>query len=113
MAKQKHILVALTACHPGTDDAFNKWYDGTHIPDILSIKAFTAAQRFGHSLDYTGKLPPYLAIYEVEADSAEEAREALQAMREANPAFLSDTLDLNGTLAAFYTPIADREVSNK
>lgn len=112
MAKQKHLLVALTNCKPGTDAEFNKWYDGTHIPDILSIRLFTAAQRFERSLDYTGTLPPYLAIYEVEADSPEEARAALQAMRETNPAFLGDTLDLGGTLAAFYAPLSDKVVAD-
>lgn len=112
MSKQKYILLALTDCHEGANDEFNRWYTGTHIPDILSIDRFVAAQRFEQALEYTNTLPQYLAIYEIEASSPEEALNGLEAMRQSNPAFLSGTLDLAKTRAAFFRPVTERSVAS-
>jgi hypothetical protein len=65
----------------GQDDAFNDWYDNTHVPQILALPMVVSAQRFklsptgvdgtaaGSLVDTSAALPhAYLAIYEVTGD---------------------------------------------
>jgi hypothetical protein len=74
-------LIVLTNAVDGQDEQFNDWYTDRHLQDVLAVDGFVAAQRFAFA---PGKLGPeapfrYLAIYEVEADSVEEAEQALLA----------------------------------
>ena len=43
----KGIMVVQTSpVDPAKEDAYNDWYDNTHIPEILEIPGFTSARRF-------------------------------------------------------------------
>ncbi|MBO0727987.1 MAG: hypothetical protein J2P57_01935 [Acidimicrobiaceae bacterium] len=66
----KGIMVVESAPAEGHEDDYNKWYSGTHIPQILEIPGFVAARRFRVNGSPTGvdDKPGYLAIYELEAD---------------------------------------------
>jgi hypothetical protein len=72
-------LIVLTNAVDGKDEDFNTWYTGRHLGDVLAVDGFVAAQRFAFTPGKLGKEAPYryLAIYEVEADSVEEAEQAL------------------------------------
>lgn len=48
------------------DGELNDWYDGTHVPELLSVPGFVSARRFRRVGD-DGE-PEYLAVYEIEAD---------------------------------------------
>jgi hypothetical protein len=63
-------MVVESAPAEGQEDDYNKWYSGTHIPQILDIPGFVAARRFRVSGSPTAgdERPGYLAIYELEAD---------------------------------------------
>lgn len=74
-------LLVYTNAAPGQDDAFNDWYDNTHLPQILALPMVVSAQRFslgpigvdtsevGAEVDPTAPLPhTYLAVYEVTGD---------------------------------------------
>lgn len=76
-----HILLAYTECVPGTDEAFNAWYDAVHVPDVLKVPGFVSARRFEAVPDMRGELPVnrYLAIYEFETDDSEIALKDLKA----------------------------------
>lgn len=79
-----HILLAYTECVPGTDEAFNAWYDAVHVHDVLKVPGFVSARRFEAVPDMRGELPinRYLAIYEFETDDSEVALKDLRtAMR--------------------------------
>lgn len=79
-----HILLAYTECVPGTDEAFNAWYDAVHVHDVLKVPGFVSARRFEAVPDMRGELPinRYLAIYEFETDDSEVALKDLKtAMR--------------------------------
>jgi hypothetical protein len=52
---------------------YHKWYNETHIKEILAIEGFISARRF-EPVDPDG---PFLAIYEIEADDLEGARARL------------------------------------
>lgn len=66
----KYTMIVLTNAKADQDDAFNEWYSGRHLSDVLAIPGFTAAQRFKYVGD-AGLPPPkyrYGATYELETD---------------------------------------------
>jgi hypothetical protein len=74
-------LIVLTNPVEGRENEFNDWYSGRHLDDVLNVAGFRAAQRF---VFRAGKLSAnagfqYLAIYEVEGATLEEAEAALLA----------------------------------
>ena len=73
------VVLVFTDC---TDSArekeFNKWYDSTHVPDILETPGFVGCTRYelmGNPGPGQGK---YLAVYEVESDDLPSALAGLQ-----------------------------------
>jgi hypothetical protein len=66
MAKGKLIVTARPES-PDTVDAFNRWYDDTHIPEMLAMPAFSAARRY-RALDGES----YVTLYD--ADDIEQAK---------------------------------------
>ncbi len=94
----------------GEDEEFNHWYDTVHIPEILQIPGFVAAQRFEFDAEATTAQAPdyrYLAVYEVEGSGADAAA----ALRRAIPLLqMSETLDASRSLV-LYRAITDRIVA--
>lgn len=103
------VFLAFAEPTSGDDDAFNEWYDTIHLPEVVAVPGFVAAQRFRYdkSGDRPGQDPPshrYLAIYEIEGDPG-DARQALsEAMRGMR---MSPTL-APGTLLTAFTSIGER-----
>ncbi|HLZ72873.1 MAG TPA: hypothetical protein VKV26_23460 [Dehalococcoidia bacterium] len=66
-------LVATKCTDPAREEEFNRWYDGTHLPDLLSVPHITAARRFKLSGPANPKEPDaqYLAIYEIDSETPE------------------------------------------
>ena len=52
---------------PAREDEFNDWYDGVHVPELLSVPGFRSARRF-RRVGSGDEGPEYLAVYEIEAD---------------------------------------------
>lgn len=75
----RHVMLVLTDPVPGKEDEYHRWYEETHIPELLETPGFVGAQRFESADPGNGSAPhTYLAIYEVEGD-LDEARKALAA----------------------------------
>lgn len=103
----RHVLVVLTNATEGNDDEFNEWYDNTHLPEVLAVPGFVAAQRFAIGPSMSG-FPPsahrYMALYEIEGD----AQAALDALRSGVADMtISPTLDM-GSVAWTYQAIGER-----
>jgi hypothetical protein len=49
---------------PEREDEYNRWYNETHLPEVVALPGFVAARRFNPE-DADG---PYVAIYEVDTD---------------------------------------------
>jgi hypothetical protein len=68
----KHIFLSLLNAQSGKEEQFNDWYRDVHLPDVLTIPGFVAAQRFQLS---AAQLPgmetrwKYLVIYEIDGAS--------------------------------------------
>jgi hypothetical protein len=63
--------VVFTEAQTGRDAEFNEWYDKQHVPDVLKVPGYCAAQRFRLEPDPNapaGGPNKYLALYEMETD---------------------------------------------
>jgi len=100
-----HLMVVFTECVEGEDGAFNEWYTGTHVPDVLALDGFVAVTRFRQAADPAGAPGRrYLAIWEIEGD-LDAARRALV---EGPARAKSNAYDPTKTVVEFYTPITVR-----
>ncbi len=69
------LIVQSQAADASREDEYHKWYENTHIPDLLEIPGITGARRFSLAGGGFGpadsSIPAHLAIYEIEADDVE------------------------------------------
>ena len=111
----KHILMAFSNPHPGTDSEFNKWYDEIHLQEILTVKGYISAQRFYVSdAQMAGRAGPthkYLTIYEIETDDLEQTLADLNDA--ARNMSVDPSVDRSTTLAAVFHPIGERVCGSK
>ena len=67
----KHLFMILTEMPAPEDaEAFEAWYVDRHMPDVLAIPGFTAAQRFRLAVDPAAPdaTPGFITIYEMETE---------------------------------------------
>jgi len=65
-------LIVYTKAAPGRDDEFNHWYDDVHLPEVLALGPFTAAERFRVADAQAFDQPhDYVAIYSFEGEAAD------------------------------------------
>jgi hypothetical protein len=74
MAKGMLIVTARPES-PETLDAFNRWYDETHIPEMVALPGIASAQRY-RALDGES----YVTVYE--ADDIDEAKAGMAASQQ-------------------------------
>lgn len=81
MAK-KHLVLILTEPTDGMEEEYNDYYENLHLGEVLATTQLTSAQRFKLTGEAGEGCPlPYLAVYESDADSAEEIINDLNATR--------------------------------
>jgi hypothetical protein len=76
----KSVLLVYTDVDPEHEEAFNRWYDETHVPDILTTEGFSGARRYKLSGPAPRGQDPvyrYLALYEIDTDDTREAMQRL------------------------------------
>jgi hypothetical protein len=100
----------------GAEDAFNKWYDETHVHEVLAVPGISTAQRYmlkPHELpanDLADIPPPahgYLAVYEVAAEPATVMTEFMARLG-SGAMTLSPALDLATVTMGFWEPRGPR-----
>lgn len=93
----------------GQDDAFNEWYDSTHLADVVRVPGISSGQRYDL---VPGALPGraaaapahrYLAVYELTADPAEVVAE-FRKRAGSGEIPLSPTLDVASLSVAVWAP---------
>jgi hypothetical protein len=111
---KKAILVVFTdVTNPEHDDAYNAWYDDTHLADVLRVPGYTAAARYRISDAQAKGMEPqhrYLSIYEVESDDISGAINML--LRSGREMVISEHLDLGTAAAYLYEEITPRVVND-
>jgi hypothetical protein len=102
-------MIMLSNAAGGRDDEFERWYDEVHLPDMLKVPGFVAAQRFRIDKNLIGKTPyAYCTIYEVEAESADAAIAATGAAMQSGKMVISDAADVAGSQGFFCEAVRDR-----
>lgn len=108
------LVVQANPRTPEGEDEFNRWYNETHLPDVLRVDGFSAAQRFRlvEGVALADGLPTpsqrYLAVYELDTDDLESASQRLRDCVFQGGMAMSDTLDLQSVSVSFYTPVTER-----
>ena len=71
-----NLMLVFSNPAEGKEDAFNAWYEGTHIPEMLGTPGVVAARRYEVAQPEGLPVPPqkYLAVYELEGDVAPGSR---------------------------------------
>ena len=77
----EELLLVFTNAVEGRDDEFDRWYDETHVPQVLAVPGVSVAQRYRVGELETPEVegvpappPPahrYLAIYRLDRDGNE------------------------------------------
>ena len=113
----KSVLLVYTNCPANKEQEFNTWYDTIHVPDILAVEGFTAAQRFklsgsGPKVQTAQGEPAvaqYLAMYEMESD---DTRAAMKRLNQVVPELAQRGRMFDGlqvVSAATYTALGERQ----
>jgi len=88
---------------------YNDWYDHVHLQEIVGVDGFVSAARYKAAAAQLGgqppEGPPYVAVYEVEADDLASAMDALRSGMGSGAFRLSDAIDGATTRAIFVEQI--------
>jgi hypothetical protein len=110
MAKYTFVVLS-NPTTPGQEAEYNEWYNKIHIPDVLNVPGFVAAQRFtlaDAQLGDGSHAHRYLALYEIETDDAKGALKELQKRVGTADMVMSDGIDMKGISAGLFKPVAER-----
>ena len=110
MAKYTFVVLS-NPTTPGQEAEYNEWYNKIHIPDVLNVPGFVAAQRFKLAEAQFGDGPHahrYLALYEIETDNAQASLDELKKRVGTADMVMSDGIDMKGISVGLFTPVAER-----
>lgn len=99
----EYCFVVFTKPVQGQDEAFNMWYDGQHVPDVLAVPGFTSARRFVTEQDGERQ---YLALYGMETDDPAAVLADLQERAGTDRMPMSPALETDSISAVLYRPLA-------
>ena|ERR1700693_2992318 len=72
----RQVFISLMNAVDGKEAEYDAWYGEVHLPEVLQIPGFVAAQRFRVSTAQLAGMTPkwkYLVIYEIDGESATQA----------------------------------------
>ena len=99
----KGILYVETHVDPAHADAYHEWYNGTHLKEVCNLDGFVSARRF-EPLEGDGS---FIAIYEIEADTVEQAKDTLSAFMKSGDMSMPVGIDASKPFAIkFFREIA-------
>jgi hypothetical protein len=102
--KKKYRMVAFSSPLQGKEEAFNKWTQDIHIPEVVSAYGFTGAQRFKLGMALAGNSQPYMTIYEIETDDIGKSLGEVGAKATTR----SDAIDYGSATAIVYEEVGTR-----
>jgi 3-hydroxymyristoyl/3-hydroxydecanoyl-(acyl carrier protein) dehydratase len=110
MAKFK--LVALSTPLAGKEEAFNEWYQNTHLQELIALPGVKRAQRFKQVHKMMGAdSNPYLAVYDIECDDPMAFLGALGEAAAAGRVTAGDTMDMSTTYTSLFTEFGEAVVA--
>ena len=95
-------LVVMTTPVEGREDDYNQWYQGIHIPQVLTIPGMQGAQRFKATRSLNDRKPyPYLAIFDIETDNIAGVFAEMGRRAQANEITRCDAVDPNSYVVTY------------
>lgn len=70
------VTIETNCTDPSWEKEFSEWYDGTHVPDVLSTPGVVRATRYENPSPGEGR-GKYLALYEIETEDIFQTMMAL------------------------------------
>ena len=106
-----YIQTVVTAPVVGREDEFNRWYEDTHLPEVLQVPGFVAGRRYALTGPWAADGPRFLAVYEIET---EDLAATLAALRAAAPTMTaSDAMDHPATVIETYEVLGERRTPHE
>ena len=95
----------------GREDEYNTWYNDVHLPEVLQIDGFQAAQRFALSEQQVQKKQSYgyLAIYEIDTNNIAET---LQNLQQATWLNMSNAIDQRYVEISVFSAVTQKMVGS-
>jgi len=110
----KHLYLVFNNPIPGREDEFAKWYDGTHIPQVMAVdgKQIVSAQRYKLrqlSRD-AGQQPAQacLTVYELEGDPDEYMDKIVTAVSAGEVQMEGAPFDIHTVAMSFWEPVTEK-----
>jgi hypothetical protein len=76
---------------PEREDEYNRWYNETHLREVLALPGFVGARRF-KPVDPDG---PYVAIYEVDVEDLSSVMVTLGEAAGSGRLYISDAMQMD------------------
>lgn len=105
---EKHLWIVHAQPVAGMEDEFERWYETTHIPDLLDFPEFVSGQLF--KLDPASKESPahdYIVVYEVDGP-LDRVFEKLGQAKSEGKFFVSEAFDPNNKVEYIYKPVTEK-----
>jgi hypothetical protein len=103
--REYFFLVFSDPASPSQESEYNAWYDHQHLPDVLRVPGFLAAQRFVTvSASKNSTLPKYLVIFVLRSKDLAATNEEIVRRLRAGITVRSSTMGTG--LGAFFEPLA-------
>ena len=104
-----HVLIFLNPVE-GREDDFQEWYENTHLDEVLATTGMRSAQRFGLEMAVGLEMPnSHLAVYETEADSAEEVMDRLNSTRDQRAQ--TDSMDAANVAMWVFSALGEKHIA--
>jgi len=103
-----YSFLVFTRPVPGRDEEFNRWYTGTHLPDMLKIEGFILGQRFRILRIQPALSSPsweYAAIYSIETDDIKGVMKSLNSRLGTQDLPMSDCIDIQNLHGFLIEPV--------
>jgi hypothetical protein len=108
------LMLVFTEPVAGREAEFDDWYEHTHLPELLSLPGFVAAQRWSRSERVPPGMAPCphgnLAIYELEGDGEKAVASMMEGIG-SGLVHMSDALDLTSVALWVFDEHGARQVS--
>ncbi|MET0251999.1 MAG: hypothetical protein ABW203_07460 [Novosphingobium sp.] len=102
-------MIMLSQAVDGRDEDYERWYDETHIPEMLQVPGFVAAQRFRIVKNVAGQTTyPYCTIYEMDGDTPDAVLGAMFQAMQSGKVTMSDTADPAASQGFIVEEVRDR-----
>lgn len=105
----RYAFLVFSQPTPGQEAEYNSWYTQQHLPDVLRVPGFVAAQRFALAPGQDGAPAPFLAIYEIETDDPQRTLTDLGSRANTTAMPLSGALDIQAVKTFLYGAICDKQ----